>query len=753
MGLHVRVVAFLVVSCVVVGFGLGFLIGYLAFRDTPWIKSPRDIGYVVDETVSRRLLAEINPQKIKEHLRFLTSRPHLSGTEGDSRVIGYIHDHWKSVGLDPVKRFPYEVLLSSPEANRPNSIELHGRGGGSGDGVLFRSQPYEKILRAEQNQSDVVPPFNVYSKPGVVQGKLVYVNYGRFDDFEYLKKKRRIEINGTICIARYGKLFRADKVFQAQTYGCVGLILYTDPADFAVAGTDTVYPQSWWLPGTGVQRGTLKRSSGGIGDPLTPLYPSIESAYRIPESKAELPEIPVHPIGYGDAKVLLDGMAGEEVPEKWRGRLNVTYRTGPGFVNSDRYVKMNISTRSYLGTIENVVGFIEGAVEPDRYVIIGNHHDAWVFGALDPSSGTAIMLELSRAFAKLVSEGWRPRRTIVFCAWGAEEQGIIGSREWVEQFGRLLSDRAVAYLNVDIGVQGRHALRARALPMLKQLVFDAAKRVPNPDDDEREKGRKTVYDTWALRYSEKYPNKTATGKPRVPVLGSGSDFAPFVGGIGITSVDLRYHYDESLGISSYPLYHSVYETFHLYETFVDPQFKFSAALGQLWGELALRLADHAVLPFRVKDYGLAVEGYFGEVETRFGRLFSENDVSLDYFRAAVKSFSLSCERFQQRVDDIDSTKPILVRQLNDQMVQLERTFIDPPGLPNRPAIRHVLFAPSSMDSYTGISFPSLVDSLFMFENANNETKTDRWEEVKKQLSIVTFFVEAASASLSLPTHF
>ena len=279
----------------------------------------------------------------------------------------------------------------------------------------------------------------------IFQGPLVYVNYGRQEDFQLISAK--LNITGCICIARYGKGFRGKKATYAAEYGCSGLILYSDPYDYALNGTDRFYPNSWWLPGSGVQSGTLKDAYFGNGDPLTPVYPAVKGSYRIDPKNVKLPRIPVYPIGFEDAVNLLAGMTGEVVPTSWVGKLNVAYRFGPGFFSPELRVKMEVQTISKMATIQNVFGFIKGHEEPDRYVLLGNHHDTWAYGAIDPHSATAAMLELSRAMAELVRVGWRPRRTLVFCSWSAEEYEPIGSREWVENFVHILGNRAVAYFS------------------------------------------------------------------------------------------------------------------------------------------------------------------------------------------------------------------------------------------------------------------------------------------------------------------
>lgn len=732
-----------------VGFCLGFIGGYYNLRTRP-------INERGDPEIQKLLLKEIKPNNIRTHLRRLTERPHLSGTVGDKDVVDYISGFWKENGLNPVRVVPYDVLLSYPDASNPNRIEIRDENGR----VVFTTQMAEAALGPEVNESDtdrqIIPPFNAYSAAGNPQGHIVYVNYGRIEDFEYVS--RRVNITGSICIARYGKIFRGNKASFAEKFGCAGLILYSDPADYATpaAGTDgKVYPDSWWLPGTGVQRGSLKL---GLGDPLTPLYPATEHAHRLNVSRAELPRIPVQPIGYSDARILMENMTGEEAPTAWRGRLlDVTYRLGPGFVRRDLSVQMHVATASKMGTTYNVIGFIEGNVEPDRYVIVGNHHDAWVYGAVDPSSGTAVMLELSRAVAKLVAGGWRPRRTIVFCAWGAEEQGLIGSREWVENFGQILGHRAVAYLNVDLAVQGNFTFRARALPLLNGLLYDVAKSIPNPDAEEVGRGRPTVYDTWSMRYRD-IDDVTGNemGRPRISLLGSGSDFDAFVTAVGVTSADLRYHFDESLSLSSYPLYHSAYETRHLFETYIDPSFAYSTAVCRIWAEVTRRLADYVIVPFNATDYAVQLERHFRRFEKRFDRLLKNNSVDLTHIERAIDGFKRSALLFEKYVAGVDVRDDVMaVRRVNDQLIQLERVFIDPAGVRGRPGSRHVLFAPSAHDSYASSAFPGLVDSLFRIETVEDDAaeKAERWDEVKKQLSIVSFFVNSAAASLSSPTKF
>jgi N-acetylated-alpha-linked acidic dipeptidase len=284
-----------------------------------------------------------------------------------------------------------------------------------------------------------------------------------------------------------------------------------DPADYAQDPDHKVFPETWWLPGSGTQRGTTLE---GDSDPLTPNYPSTATAYRIPEASSPmLPQIPVHPIGYNDAYYFLKDMAGPAVPDGWQGGLNFTYHVGPGYISSSWKIRLRVTTHNRRANISDVFGLIKGSVEPDRYVLLGNHRDAWVFGGVDPTSATALMVELSRVTMELIAEGWKPRRSIVFCSWDAEEYGLIGSFEWVEEFVKLLGSRAVAYLNVDYVLDSNMSMIAAAMPTMNDVVFQAAKAVKSPHNPER-----TVYDDWLETFPGTDINNKPTGIPRNSVI-------------------------------------------------------------------------------------------------------------------------------------------------------------------------------------------------------------------------------------------
>ncbi|XP_061183780.1 N-acetylated-alpha-linked acidic dipeptidase 2-like [Saccostrea echinata] len=733
-----------------VGLGIGMIIGRFGFCTEDGNQNvsgiPESLVQDGDPTISPEIISQIRSENIRQYLRELSEYPHLAGTDADYKQAKELHDFWKSVGLDEAFITPYDVLLSYPETedeSKMNRIFVYN----STNQIVWESALYEPILDPSENKSNVVPPFNAYSAPGDISSmELVYVNYGRVEDYRWLANSTNINVTGKIVLARYGKIFRGDKVNQAYLHGAIGIIIYSDPADYAVDGENSqVYPHDWWLPDTGTQRGTIFL---GQGDPLTPGYPATENAYRLNESdsEAELPKIPSHPIGYGVAKTLIGYMSGAEVPQSWKGALNITYKYGGQLGNSGWRIRIRISTKNSKRRTYNVFGIIRGRIEPDRYVLLGNHRDAWVFGAIDPSSGTAVMKEVSRVMGNLArTNRWRPRRTIVFCSWGAEEYGLIGSTEWIEQYVKNLGSRAVAYLNVDIAVQGNYSLRSLGTPLLNSVIYDATKKVPNPD--EQELAMKTVYDKWLSSFPD-----TDNKLPRISNMGSGSDYAPFIQRVGLPCLDIRYTFDSNkYKISSYPLYHSKYETFKVVDEIMDRGFKRHRAVGQTWAELARNLADSLIIPFKVEDYAHKLQSLVKQLDSDFGALMRKNGIQLDLLYNASSLFTSETTAFQKSVDSVNKKDPFAIRKINDQLIQLERAFIDPQGLPGRPLARHVLFAESSVNTYAGSSFPGLADGMFEIEGSPDEQR--RWEIVKKHFTVILYTIESAASTLREASRF
>ncbi|ROT78135.1 hypothetical protein C7M84_003149 [Penaeus vannamei] len=680
--------------------------------------------------------SEVNPENIRNNLRHLTSRPHLGGTETEWENAQWVADTWRAQGLDDVHLVPYDVLLSYPKNDTPNLVRILNSAGEE----VWASHGWQKPIHApEESSPEILPNFNAYSAPGNITGDVVYAHFGREQDFKKLEELG-VSVKGKIVLARYGEVFRANIASTAERQGAAGVLLYSDPQQYAPLGEDTVYPGTVYMPGSAVPAGTVYLMDG---DPLTPFYPSVESAYRLPEEEASLPKIPIQPISYDDAREILGRMDGDEAPEEWRGGLNVTYRLGPGFQEAGWQTHLQVHTHNVRTTTYNVVATIRGSEEPDRYVILGNHRDAWVFGGLDPSSGTAALLEVTRVLASLRNEtGWKPRRSVVVCSWGSEEYGLIGSQEWSEQFGKQLADRAVAYLNVDMAIEGNYTLRTKGVPLLYDSVFEAAAKVPNPDPSEVEAGRTTVYDTWVARQ----PDDDHPGRPRVKNVGSGSDYKSFLHNLGVPALDIRYTHEPEMYAEF--LYHTLYETFALVDELYDIGFNFHAAMAKLWAILAVDIADAQLIPFSVMEYSNFLTKGQQEVLQEYGELISSKNITMEYFEAAVTGFSQATQKFLDDLDLLDTADVLAVRRVNDQLMMVERSFIDPRGLLGRPEYNHVILAPSTSNSYSGTAFSGLTDPLDGIQDLDPIQQEARWTQFSQNLATITHFISTASKVLS-----
>ncbi|XDV32908.1 hypothetical protein PO909_003568 [Leuciscus waleckii] len=436
-------------------------------------------------------------------------------------------------------------------------------------------------------------------------------------------------------------------------------------------------------------------------------------------------------------------MGGPLPPDNWKGSLNISYRLGPGFMDGfqQNKVRMNIHTNNQVTRIYNVIGWIRGAVEPDRYVILGGHRDAWVFGGIDPVSGAAVVHENVRAAGKLMKRGWRPRRTLIFASWDAEEFGLLGSTEWAEDKARVLQERAVAYINADSAIEGMYTLRVDCTPSLHTLVYDITKKVLSPEEGEE---GMSLYESWHKR-----DNSTDRDAPWISKLGSGSDFEAYFIRLGIASGRARYTKNRKTErYSSYPVYHSVYETYEIVERFYDPSFRRLEAVARVRGGLIFSLADSLILPLDCTEYASSLSKYANSIHQlalKHPAAMQQFGISFDSLFSAVENFTVAARDFHQRLDQLDTSNALDVRMVNDQLMYLERAFIDPLGLPGRPFYRHVIFAPSSHNKYAGESFPGIYDALFDIENAVNPQKA--WDEVERQISISAFTVNAAAGTL------
>ena len=530
------------------------------------------------EEVFKRLTSS---EICRQELRRLTEAPHLAGTENSYKVAQYLYNKYQEYGLD-AQIYEYEVYLPYPIEVRVEMISpTHYLAVGKEESWEWDKDSYE---------TNIVAGYNAYSPDGDVTADLIYVNRGLPDDYRKLAEMG-ISVEGKIAIAKYGGSYRGVKAKVAGEQGAVGLIIYSDPADDGYMKGD-VYPRGPWRSADAIQRGTVKYIFQHAGDPLTPGWASTKDAHRIPIAEAtDLPQIPVAPLAYRDAEPLLKALAGPNVPEGWQGGLPFAYHIGPGPAKVHLKVRSEHKNRP----IYNVIAKLGGVENPDQWVILGNHHDAWVYGAADPGSGTVSLLEVARCLGQLAKEGYHPKRTIVFASWDAEEFGILGSAEWAEDLRDELQQKAIAYLNVDIATTGQK-FYASAVPSLKPLVREVTQAVIDPQTHQ------TIYEVWRQN-QENYV-------PWVGNLGSGSDHSPFIGHLGIPSISMGFY-------GPYGVYHAMQDTLYWMERFGDPTFRYHVAMAQIWGIIALRLANADILPF---DYA----AYAGELLSYLKALQNEN---------------------------------------------------------------------------------------------------------------------------------
>lgn len=637
------------------------------------------------------------------------SKPHSAGTLADYETVLYTAAKFEEFGISTeIKR--YDTLLSKPKYRMLQIVappELRRQ---------FNLD--EPVIPGDKCTADksALPPFIAYSPSGNVTGHVIYVNYGSEEDFLYLQQNG-VPLKGKIALARYGTNFRGLKVFLAQKYQMKGVLIYSDPADDGF-GRGKTYPDGPWRPSGSVQRGSGQFISLYSGDPLTPGYASVAGAPRLSFDQAtNLPKIPVLPLSYGNAIHLLRGLGGSSrAPDAWQGGLDLEYHIGP----TELQINLNLIIENKIGPIWNVIGTIRGDEEKDRYVILGNHRDAWVCGAVDPNSGSSAMLEIARGYGELLKKGWKPRRSIVLASWDGEEYGLLGSTEWAEENSAMLYNKAVAYLNVDC-FHGK-SIFGQSSPAIAEFLLDTAKSVENLVDENHQ----TLYDTWMAQFEVEKEQYVAHARPGtvkpphpVDILGSGTDFTPFYQHLGIVSANLGF--DKA----TYGVYHSSMDSIMWVDLFGDPKYAAHVTTARWWGLLGLRLANENVLPFDYRTYGLVLHRYINEFEAEtngmgLGLDFTQLRTTSDAFLR--KADQLYEKLLKARSWDRKSTK---LQQFNDKLMFLEREFLSKTGLVHRPWYKHLIFGPGFYTGYGATAFPGIADAL-----ALNDTRAAFIQQVR-----------------------
>ncbi|CAI0426201.1 unnamed protein product, partial [Linum tenue] len=662
-----------------------------------------------------------NNASIAHNLYMLTRRPHVAGTEANTETAEYVKSILTSNKIKS-HTVSYDVALTYPASR---SLTLTPEPGHPPIVFDLRQEIYNGDVYADV-ANEVMMTFHGFGKTGTVEAPVTYANYGRVEDFAMLKEMG-VKVSGTIVLARYGKIFRGDIVDNAYAAGAIGTLIYTDRKDYGGGGKDAGwFPDAKWMPPTGVQVGSVYSEAG---DPTTPGWPSTEGcerrAYEEAEKLGVVPSIPSLPISGADGETIISSLGGRLANDDWQGSKDApTYRVGPG----PGVVNLSYNATKTIATIHNIIGVIEGSDEPDRFVLLGNHRDAWTFGAADPNSGTAALLEVAQRLARLQKKGWKPRRTIIFCSWDAEEYGLIGSTEWVEDNREALKSKAVAYLNVDVAVCNE-GFTASATPQLDELLKWTTKQVKDPKNTSQ-----TVYDSWA----------SSSGSPQVERLGGGgSDYSAFVQHIGVPSVDMSYR------VGGYPVYHSMYDDFTWMQKFGDPMFHRHVAVASIWGFLALQLADSEILPFNYLSYAEELQKSAKELEDEIS-----NKTTLAPLHKSVDALTKSATKINNEInaieEDIRQASPrkkdfARARAINDRLMMAERAFTDPDGLSGRPWYKHLVYAPSKHNDYGSKSFPGIDDAI---ENAKTLDTAEAWQSVQHEIWRVSRAIKQVAQVLS-----
>ena len=693
--------------------------------------------------------ANLQAKNVDMYIKDLSARPHHVGSAAGKAYADYILNKFKSWGYDAQIETFY-VLFPTPKTRL---LEMMGTRN-------FKAALKEPALKEDgtSNQdSEQLPTYNCYSPDGDVTGELVFVNYGVPADYDKLARMG-VDVKGKIVIAKYGQSWRGIKPKVAQEHGAIGCIIYSDPKGDGYFQGD-VYPKGPFRPQDGVQRGSVEDMPIYPGDPLTPGYASTKDAKRINQKDAiNLLKIPVLPISYADALPLLESLEGPVVPEDWRGALPITYHAGPSKNKVHLKLEFNWDTKP----VNNVIAKMPGSEFPDEWVMRGNHHDAWVNGAADPISGQAAMMEEARSIGEMVKAGYKPKRTIVYCAWDGEEQGLLGSTEWVEAHADELQQKVVLYINSDgngrgfLGAAGSHALE-NAFTEIASAVMDPQ---TNVSVLERQRSNAIINATTTKNKKDLMAKKTFT----LGALGSGSDYSPFFQHIGIPSMNLGYGDEDDGGE-----YHSIYDSYDLYRRFKDPGFEYGVVLAKTAGRTTLRFANAETLPFDFRSLQKTISKYAAEVMALADDMRETTAVENEIIRAkhysignnitasmlpppakdevpflnfsALQNAVVILEKSAAGLSDAMAANTLPADKknaLNKKLYKAEQMLLMKDGLPRRGWYKHSIYAPGFYTGYGVKTLPGIREAI---EQRN-------WKEAQEQIEIVAAAINSFSAYLN-----
>ncbi len=632
-----------------------------------------------DQLEIEKLFLELpKSDRFRAHLKELTKVPHRAGSPENKAVADYIHSVMTEAGMATVQH-PYDIYLPTGPGDIAIELVMPIR-------MPLNNQEYA-LIEDPYSQQDVGPGWNSYSGSGDVTAEVVYVNYGTKEDFEELEELG-IAVKGKIAIARYGGNFRGYKAKYAEAAGALGLIMYTDPEDSGYM-RGLSYPEGSYFSESTVQRGSVLALDYS-GDPLTPFEPALpldgaEKIDRLDPKDVAFHTIPVTPLPYGSAKEILGRMTGSVVPQSWQGGLPYTYRLTGG---ADLKVRLMVKQEKAFTRVQNVVGTFEGSEHPDEWIIMGAHYDAWVHGASDPNSGTAMLLTLAEALGEMIRQGHIPKRTIKIAHWDAEEHGIIASVEWIEQFSEELSSKTIAYFNADGACSGLR-FGGSSAPTLKGLLVDATKAVPYTDQDI------TVYEHWLSQLTDQSKG------PRIGNLGGGSDHLGFYAHLGIPSL--------GAGMRSPSLYHSAYDNFHWFKTFADPNFQSGPTVAKVFGIMALRLSNADIIPLDVDRIGSDLKTHLSNAKEKIQAYAPDHEMTA--LIEAIEQISEASKKYETLVEkklEMGQLSLGITHELNRNLIQLERAFVDKEGMAYGKWFRSLYASSDPYSGYASWMLPGLL---------------------------------------------
>jgi N-acetylated-alpha-linked acidic dipeptidase len=638
------------------------------------------VGYTAANAARQRdleanAIQRPSPAIASAHSRELSKETHVAGTPAQARTRDYVIAQMKKWGMETEVR-TYDVWMPHPTSVKASRVSPAPK-------EFVLSEP--PVAGDPTSRLAQYPTVNGYSGEGDVTADVVYVNYGLIEDYAQLDSMG-ISVKGKIAVARYGRSFRGIKAREAEKHGAVGLFIYSDPQDDGFVAGD-VYPDGPMRNPNGVQRGSILNPNG---DPATPGYGSTQGAPRLTPDKMEISHIPVVPIGYGNAGELLKYLKGPGVPRGWQGGLSFHYHVGPGPVKARLVVKDDRATKAVM-QIFDTFGFVRGSEFPDELVIVGGHRDGWGPGAADNVSGTVSVLEAARSIAEEMKSGWKPKRTIVFATWDAEEWGLLGSTEYVEDDSLRLSQKAVAYLNQDVAAQGPR-FGGGGSPSLRPTLRDIAKLVPDPAGG-------SVYSQWRKATATPDSAEPAMGDP-----GGGSDFAGFYNHLGIPIAE--WGFGGAGGV-----YHSQYDSYTWMTKFGDPKFEYHTAAAKIATAMLLRIADADVVPYDYVEYARTMRRYIAPID---------NAISGHHWTTSTSPLSASIDRLEQAAQAFNSSRDAALAggvstataaRTNAALLQVERALLRPEGLKTRPWFRNLIYVADENNGYANMVFPSVNEAI------------------------------------------